>query len=124
MRLTKAQLARKGLRRKDVEIPDTSGGTVSIQELPADVTREFRARLRDLDPKDESGQFAIAAEIVAAGTTEEDGRPMFQADEAAGLPSLLGEVTLVFLASEISRFSGMTGTAAEHADLEKKDAGA
>lgn len=121
-RLTKEQLTARGFRRNEIEIPDTGGGTLLIRELSATETREFRARMQSLKEGDADAQLGLTAEIVGAGVIGDDGAPLFAADEIPGLPSLLGESTLAFLAQAIATLAGMR-PAAEAAELEKKDAG-
>jgi len=102
-RFTKDQLTAKGLRRREVCIPDTDG-TVTIRELSTAEVREYADKFDTA--KDESiQQLDILADLIVRGVIDEHGKPMF--DNATEVKSMSMAV-ISHLAKEISKLSGMS----------------
>ena len=121
MRFTKEQLTKKGLRRREITIPDTDG-VVTIRELTTAEVREVAAFFIAAQG-DEQKQLDCTVDLIIRAVLDGDGKPMFQPSDIEAVKSM-SPATLAFIGRQISVLSGMGGTAEDQAADQKKDAAA
>jgi hypothetical protein len=107
MRLSKDQLIKKGLRRRDITIPDTEG-VVSIRELSTAEVRDYAARFKEADGSDDK-QLDATIDLVIHGVVDEHGKQLFEPTDSADIMKSMSVATMAFIAKEISKLSGMSG---------------
>jgi hypothetical protein len=118
MRFTKEHLTKKGLRRRDITIPDTEG-VISIRELSTAEVRDFAERFKQAENSGDK-QLDATMDLVIHGVVDEHGKQMFEPSDSAELLKSMSAATVTFIAGQISKLSGMSSDDA--ADDQKKDA--
>ena len=108
MTLTKEQILSSSPRLKEVEVPEW-GGSVFIRP----VTLEEQGKLADLGAKHEKSSAAIrirhcTLSLLQWTVCDEEGKPLFTADDLAGLMTKSSASAFLRLQDAVLRFSGLT----------------
>lgn len=114
MKLLKSHLLTKGLRKKEISIPNTDG-SVTIRELSTSEVRAIADRYNSSEDSDR--ELDLTLRIVQLGLLDDKGEPMFSETELQDIRSM-SLATIKHIAEEISVLSGM----GNGGDVEKKDA--
>ena len=108
MTLTKQQILSTSPRLKEVEVPEW-GGSVFIRP----VTLEEQGKLADLGAKHEKSSAAIrirhcTLSLLQWTVCDEDGKPLFTAEDLAGLMSKSSASAFLRLQDAVLKYSGLT----------------
>ena len=108
MTLTKEQILKTSPKLKEVEVPEW-GGAVFIRP----VTLEEQGKLADLGAKHEKSSASTRIKnctlsLLQWTVCDEDGQPIFTAEDLAGLMGKSSASAFLRLQDEVLRFSGLT----------------